>query len=236
MLFELLLYSLHFAPLLWYELFLERLPFDPCCVLSYLVVSNSNLAENKYMKYIIKFLGFILLSLSLRAEEVSQGYQEQLEAAIMQSNSAKVTRLLKRRNRASIKNFNHMLGCAHDIIEERRMLEITRQEASIISWSSLIGTVGFIAGLCYYFDVGTFRTDVKGSIIGEERGFFALLGLSSLLMSYGGYIGWSAPRYRLAKSYEILFSLEDAIDEMEKKRRVQAMIAQKRSLASKRII
>lgn len=166
---------------------------------------------------------------------VEQDYQEQLEAAIVQTNAPKVMRLLKRRNKTSIKNFNHMLGWANDIVEERRMLEPTPREALGAVLSSMVGTASSIAGLCYYFDVGNFQVETRNTFIGEEKGFFAMLGTAGLLASYGLYSWWSGPRKRLSHAYDILFALEDAVDAMEKKRKAREKAAKRRELKAREI-
>ncbi len=172
------------------------------------------------MNYVLKAVSLLLISVPLLA--VEHDYQEQLEAAIVQTNAPKVARLLKRRTRTSVKNFNHMLGWANDIIEERRMLESTSGEATWAVVASILGLAAGSLGLYYYFDGRGFRTDVRASILGAEKGFFTMLGIAGLAGAYGLYKYWSGPRYRLAKAYDILFSLEDAVDALEKKKKLRS--------------
>ncbi len=183
------------------------------------------------MNYSVKLGALLLICASLIG--VERDYQEQLEAAIVQTNAPKVSRLLKRRNKISVKNFQNMLGWANDIVEERRMLELTPHETSLAVLATVAGGLTAGAGLWYYFDFGTMRTDVRDVLLGEEKGFFTLLGIGALMSSYSLYKARTGPHERLSKSYEILFGLEDAVDLIEKKKKARTMQAKMRERKQK---
>lgn len=178
------------------------------------------------MNYVLKTVTLLLISAPLFAAE--HDYQEQLEAAIVQTNAPKVSRLLKRRTRTSVKNFNHLLGWANDIVEERRMLESTPGEVTWVAAVSMLGLAAGGLGLYYYFDIHGFQTDVRATILGGKKGFFTMLGVAGLAGAYGLYKYWSGPRHRLSKAYGILFSLEDAVDALEKKKKLRSQLEKRR--------
>ena len=179
-----------------------------------------------------KVLGALLL-MGAPLIGVERDYQEQLEEAIVKTNAPKVLRLLKRRNKLAGKNFQNMIGWANDMIEERRMLEPNPRETSLAVIATIAGGFSCGAGLWYYFDWGDARTDVSSTFIGGENGFFTVLGLNALVSSYGLYRWWTGPRQRLAKSYEILFALEDTVDLIEKKKKARTMRVKLRQLMAK---
>ncbi len=183
------------------------------------------------MKYRVSLGALLLIGAPILCDE--HDYQEQLETAIVQTNVLKVSRLLKRRNKISVKDFQNMLGWAHDIIEERRMLEPTTRETSVAVMSTIAGGLASMYGLRYYFDFRSDRSDVRASFPGEEKGYLGLLGTVGFASCYGFYKWWSGPRKRMAQAYDILFAIEDAVDAIEKKKKARALQAKIRQSEAK---
>lgn len=180
------------------------------------------------IRYLAKLLTIVLLGGSLHAD---QSYQEQLEAAIVASDSPKVARLLKRRNKISLSNFNRMLGWASDTIEQRRTLPPTLSELLLFFGSAYFAVPSGVAGLMYYFDVGNFKEEVRVGFMGGETGFLSSLGLMGLFTAYTCYKVFSGPRRRLVDSYKILFALEDTVDALESRKRTLQLRARRSSQA-----
>ncbi len=144
-----------------------------------------------------------------------QDYKEQLEVAIIQSNLPRVERLLKRRNRVSLRKFQDLFGYSEDIVEERRMLDPTSREVVNLNLAVVGVTACSIAGLFYYFDLGTVKRDIKSSI--GPKGFKVILGAVGLFSAKGIYSWRSGPRKRLDDSFYVQYALEDTVDDIKEK-------------------
>ena len=149
---------------------------------------------------------------------IQRDYKEQMEAAIIKTDLPKVQRLLKRRNKISLKRFNDMLGWANVTIEERRLLESTRKERLILVLSNATAAVVAGTGICYYWDLFGMRLQARLAP-GGEKGYKRLAGIFGLLAAYGFYKFYSGPRKRLDDAFSVLFAIEDTVEEIKEKKK-----------------
>ncbi len=155
---------------------------------------------------------------------IEQDYKGQLEAAIIRTNLYKVGRLLKRRNRVTLRRFNDMIGWAQDTIEERRLLDRTRVENIMYSWSATGSSIVGLLGFLYYFEIGNMRRNIKNGP--GELTFKAVSGAIGLAAGYGFYKAWTGPQRRFDDACSILFGLEDTVDEIKEKIKARKKKAQ----------